>query len=433
MTAVQPGSAFKPVTALAAMSCGLDENMSLYDAGAVIVGGRSYGCHLWNSSETTHGYADLKRAMKVSCNYYFYDIASGTDLVSGESLDYESPISNAKILRFAQQLGLGEKTGIEIPESAGSRPSEKLKKEGIKTSLTNYLLVEGETYFTKKALKDRKAIRKNIQKIVNWADKDLTLEEMTGKLKQEDFVREDKAEELASVCIQTYFSQMEWTLGDTFNISIGQGDNAYTAVQMANYMATLGNGGIRNQVRLLAGSSGSGNRISQIDQTDLDYVIESMTGVTQEEDGSLYRAFRDFPYAVAAKTGTAQRAGKINVEDETDYLRRHLHLIAPDVSFAQAEEEAARLMDEYPDLYSTQAGALRRAVINLSEEEITSEDIDRYKEDYDSFAWTAALAPADDPQIAVAVMLVQGKTSSNAAPVVREIIRKYGEIMQWEK
>ena len=44
-----------------------------------------------------------------------------------------------------------------------------------------------------------------------------------------------------------------------------------------------------------------------------------------------------------------------------------------------------------------------------------------------------ALAPADDPEIAVAVMLVQGKTSVNAAPVVREIIGRYGEKVKWVK
>ena len=59
--------------------------------------------------------------------------------------------------------------------------------------------------------------------------------------------------------------------------------------------------------------------------------------------------------------------------------------------------------------------------------------VNAYKEKYDSFAWTVALAPADDPQIAVAVMLVQGKTSSNAAPIAREIIGKYGEDKGWEK
>ena len=64
---------------------------------------------------------------------------------------------------------------------------------------------------------------------------------------------------------------------------------------------------------------------------------------------------------------------------------------------------------------------------------VSADDMHRYKEDYDSFAWTVALAPDDEPQIAVAVMLVQGKTSSNAAPVAREIIGKYGEILEWEK
>ena len=57
----------------------------------------------------------------------------------------------------------------------------------------------------------------------------------------------------------------------------------------------------------------------------------------------------------------------------------------------------------------------------------------KYKKKYDNFAWTVALAPAEDPQIAVAVMLVQGKSSSNAAPVVREIIGKYGDKSGWEK
>ena len=77
MSAVQPGSTFKPVTALAALSCGLDENRYLYDGGHVELGGKSYGCILWNRSRKTHGYVDLRKALAVSCNYYFYDIASG--------------------------------------------------------------------------------------------------------------------------------------------------------------------------------------------------------------------------------------------------------------------------------------------------------------------------------------------------------------------
>lgn len=436
MTAVQPGSAFKPVTALAAMSCGLDEKRYLYDDGAVTLGGRSYGCSLWNDTGQTHGYVSLKEAMKVSCNYYFYDIASGEDLASGKGLGYDETMDNDMITKYAKMLGLGEKTGIEISESAGSTPSEKLKAEGIKNSLRNYLLAEEESYFIKSTLKNRKKTRKNIEKIVKLADKDLTLDEIIGKLTKENFIRKDKADELASVCKYTYFGQMEWTKGDTFNIAIGQGDNAYTTLQMANYMASLANGGSRNDVTLTAGGKAVGKRsemIETVDEDDVKCVIEAMTGVTEDQDGSLYSQFASFPYTVAAKTGTAQRAGKKSDEDEREYLKRHLHLIASDVTMEQVEEEAERLKDEYPDIYEEDSAALRRAVINESGMEITSEDIDRYKEDYDSFAWTVALAPADEPQIAVAVMLVQGKTSSNAAPVAREIIGKYGEILEWEK
>ena len=435
MTAVQPGSAFKPVTALAALSCGLDEKKYLYDDGAVTLGERMYGCFLWNEKNETHGYVSLQEALKVSCNYYFFDIAAGKDFASGTSLHYDRRISNETITDTAKMLGLGRKTGIEIEESAGVLPSEELKEEGVKSSLRNYLLAEEETYFKKDTLKDRKQTRKNIEKIVKWADKDLTLEKIIGKLTKEKFIRQDKAEALASVCKFTYFDQIKWTLGDTFNISIGQGDNAYTTIQMASYISALANGGVRKPVTLIASRSRQNvTREAGIpDKADINYIISAMTRVTGDKDGSLYRAFAAFPYSVAAKTGTAQRAGKKSVEDEREYLRKHLHLIAPDITMSQVEAEAERLKEDYPDLYKDDRAALRRAVINKSRNEIGADGIDLYKEGYDSFAWTVALAPADDPHIAVAVMLIQGGESSNAAPVVREIIGKYGEDSQWEK
>lgn len=312
MTAVQPGSTFKPVTALAAMSCGLDRNKYLYDDGAITLGGRSYGCFLWNDKKEKHGYVSLNEAMKVSCNYYFYDIAAGRDFASGTSLGYSKPISNDTVLEYAEAMGLGQKTGIEINESAGTIPSEALKAQGIKSSLRNYLLAEEETYFVKETLKDRKQTRKNIEKIVKWSDKDLTLQEIIGKLTKENFIREDKIEELASVCKYTYFDQIKWTRGDTFNIAIGQGDNAYTTLQMANYMAALANGGVKNHVTLISGQNKQKNIQKEIspDKEDIECIIDAMTGVTADTDGSLYGVFSSFPYSVAAKTGTAQRAGK---------------------------------------------------------------------------------------------------------------------------
>ena len=50
---------------------------------------------------------------------------------------------------------------------------------------------------------------------------------------------------------------------------------------------------------------------------------------------------------------------------------------------------------------------------------------DRYKEDYDNFAWVVSMAPAEDPQIAVAVMIAQGGAAANAAPIAKEVMGAY--------
>lgn len=445
MSAVQPGSTFKPVTAMAALECGLNKNKYLYDDGYIKLGNRTYGCHLWNDRKLKHGYVNLSEALKFSCNYYFYDIASGKDFASGKPLGYHKKIDNETILKHAENMGLGEKTGIEISENAGILPTEKVKNDRIKKGLENHIYAERERYFEKSAAVDQEYISKVTEKILNWSDRGLTLEKIIGKLKREKTVKQDKVYDFACVCKYDYFDQMGWTQGDTFNISIGQGDNAYTTLQMANYMATLGNGGTKNEVSLILGSlqnqkqhfRSSVDKVNNFSNSEyrenLKYLINAMTEVTESDGGSLRRAFLGFPYSVAAKTGTAQREGRIGMEDEKDYIKRHLHLIAPDVSFRQAESEANRLMNEYPGSYKTEDKALRRAVINLSTKNLTYESIDVYKEKYDSFAWTVALAPAENPQIAVAVMLVQGKTSSNAAPAAREIIGRYGEDKGWEK
>ena len=41
MSAVQPGSTFKPITAMAALDCGLDENRYLLDKGYIELGGKN--------------------------------------------------------------------------------------------------------------------------------------------------------------------------------------------------------------------------------------------------------------------------------------------------------------------------------------------------------------------------------------------------------
>ena len=150
-----------------------------------------------------------------------------------------------------------------------------------------------------------------------------------------------------------------------------------------------------------------------------------MKNVCTIQGGSLTGLFSDFPYSVAAKTGTAERAGKINPPDEVEYVKEHLSQWTSSITWKQVEKEMNRIMELYPNTYKSRDVAVRQAVYNLTEGKVTGSIMDASKPTYENFAWTIALAPADDPQIAVCVLLVQGKASSNAGVIVREIIGDY--------
>ena len=84
-----------------------------------------------------------------------------------------------------------------------------------------------------------------------------------------------------------------------------------------------------------------------------------------------------------------------------------------------------KLMKEDREKYPTENDAVDAALIEASGRTVTQSQIDKYKDTYDHFAWTMTLAPAENPKIAVVVLMVQGGTSANAAPVAREIIGAY--------
>ncbi len=65
------------------------------------------------------------------------------------------------------------------------------------------------------------------------------------------------------------------------------------------------------------------------------------------------------------------------------------------------------------------------ALIEASGYKITQAMINAGKPTHDYVAWTISMAPADNPKIAVAVMIIDGGYSSNAAPVARDILEAY--------
>ncbi len=433
-TAVQPGSTFKPVTATAALESGLDPTRKLRDGGYVQVGNRTYGCLVWNRYKRTHGYINLYEAIEVSCNYYFFDIATGRDFYNKTSLGLKEPMSIEKITSYAQQYGLGLSTGIEIPETVVPVPSADRKLTLIKSMLRNVLIGRAEMYFEKSLIDDKEKLNETIKTIISWTEENPTRNELIERLGKLG-IKKDLIETVADLCKFTYFNQAKWTTGDELNIAIGQGENAYTPLQMANYVATIGNKGVHNQVSLIkaiedlgAMEKAPGKKIDIDNDEYLNHIIKGMKLVTAGSRGSLRSAFANFPVQVAGKTGTAERAGKINPPDEVEYIKQYLPKINSSLKWEDVEEELVRLMADYPDVYTTRNSAARQAVINLSNGKVTTTKLDAYKASYDNFAWVVTLAPADDPKIAVAVLLFQGGTAGYAAPVAREVIAKYLEL-----
>ena len=111
-------------------------------------------------------------------------------------------------------------------------------------------------------------------------------------------------------------SEKSWFGADTLQASIGQSYHAITPVQLANYAATIANGGTRYKVNLIKSIRKSSDNskvleneptvVEKIDITDenLKAVKEGMKNVVDE--GSAQAIFKDYPIKIGGKTGTAQ-------------------------------------------------------------------------------------------------------------------------------
>ena len=113
-----PGSTFKMAVATAALEEGvITPDFKVSCPGHATFFGRSFQCSLPNGRG--HGTIDLRQAIERSCNVYFYTVGNmvGID----------------KIHKWATLLGLGEKTGIDLPnEAQGLVPSPEWKRERFK-------------------------------------------------------------------------------------------------------------------------------------------------------------------------------------------------------------------------------------------------------------------------------------------------------------
>ena len=112
----------------------------------------------------------------------------------------------------------------------------------------------------------------------------------------------------------------KWYGADTLMAAIGQSDHLFTPLQLANYVATLVNGGTRYQPHLLKTVMDYTNtevyeevqptvlNTVEISASSLAAIKEGMKGVVTE-DGTASSYFAGFPIQVGGKTGSAQMVG----------------------------------------------------------------------------------------------------------------------------
>jgi penicillin-binding protein 2 len=110
-----PGSTFKILMATAGWQEGIAQTLNVHCNGGATFYGRRFGCWV----KTGHGEVDLTKAIYQSCDVFFYTLA--------EKLGID------RIAKYATAFGLGQKTGIDLPnEVSGVMPSEEWKIRNFK-------------------------------------------------------------------------------------------------------------------------------------------------------------------------------------------------------------------------------------------------------------------------------------------------------------
>ena len=229
------GSTIKPFVASAALAENIiDPNFKIDDTLGYIKIENQYDPNIvytyrdWKA----HGFVDMRRAIAVSANVYFYIIGGGYKNIKGLGID--------RIKKYLNIFGFGSDLGIDLPgESSGLIPDPAWKKS-----------VKNEGWFT----------------------------------------------------------------GDTYNVSIGQGDTIITPLQLASAIGAIANGGTLWRPKLVLKITDNSNNIIRefkpepiktniVDESKLKVVREGLRGAVTE--GSAY-LLNDLPIKVAGKTGTAQ-------------------------------------------------------------------------------------------------------------------------------
>ncbi|MBE0449847.1 MAG: hypothetical protein IBX70_03275 [Clostridia bacterium] len=461
MMAVQPGSIYKMVTGYSALEQGLNPYQKLFSAGYVEIGNQRFGCWLWNDYGGIHGPTDLFRAIEVSCNYYFFNVATGKDFNAGRTLNFE--MGPAIMTESSRQFGLDVKTGIEINEVATGLPEPERKKRTIQALLRTELKRIAKDYFPEELIAKEENLNSIVDEIISWSDENPSRGALINKLYALGSIKESNlTERLADLIKYDYFNLMKWYESDTLNLSIGQGDHTYTPIQIARYIATIANGGYLNELTLIkkigdeVKEKNTGERLSMDELNLLPHIQKGMRQAVNGTSSSVRSLFDKFPIAIAGKTGTAEKAGLMPPLDEVAYLTEYLSEIDRSLNIEEVNEKTLEIIKQRSEEmvalekakneaeteverdmlqvklnglvqrdYLNKGNAMRDAIKSLSGGKLTDEDLNQFRLPYDNYSWYVSYAPYENPEIAVVIFIPQGGSGMYSAPVARDVYAEY--------
>jgi penicillin-binding protein 2 len=274
-----PGSTFKVISTAAAMTNGWTGDRRYACPGYYTAGGRTFR----NFESKPWGYITLARALEVSCDTVFYDIAYQMWLRDGGLKPVERPADPMQTMAHA--FGLGRPTGIDLPGESGGRIADREYRK---------------QYW--EATKDRTCDR--------------------AKRGYPDVTDVERAKYLTRLAVENCADGHQLRAGDAINFSIGQGDTLVTPLQLARVYAAIANGGTLWRPHLAkAELRPDGSRVRTFDpvadgavglpEDVIDYIRNALVGVsTRGTAAGVYRGWPLQEIPVAAKTGTAERYGE---------------------------------------------------------------------------------------------------------------------------
>ncbi|MDP9019827.1 MAG: penicillin-binding protein 2 [Actinomycetota bacterium] len=248
-----PGSTWKLVTALAALKAGLiTPATTIFDPGVYTIPDCAQGCRRQNAGRAAYGNVDLRKALTVSSDTYFYDLGA-------RFWQQRQRLGDTPMQDMAALLGFGEETGVPLPvEAAGRLATPAGRAEAYAANPD--LFVTGDWF-----------IGDNVNVAIGQG-------------------------EIAVTPIQLANGFGTFASGGTRyqpNLALRVQDQDGTVVRQIEPRVDA-------QVELPAGAR--------------DPIVDGLLGATRSEDprGTAFNAFAGFPhdaYPVAGKTGTAQTGG----------------------------------------------------------------------------------------------------------------------------